>query len=69
MFETNNICTALNEFEIKAVHISGVDNRIADHLPMWHLNESHTKTFVEITKEVTLHNSFVQEKDFIFINP
>ena len=60
---------ALNEFEIKAVHISGVDNRIADHLSRWHLNESHRKTFEDITKEVTLYNSVVQGKDFTFINP
>ncbi|XP_077999222.1 uncharacterized protein LOC144452084 [Glandiceps talaboti] len=32
---------ALNEFELKAVHLRGSDNRLADCLSRWHLNRKH----------------------------
>ena len=28
------------EFEIRAVHLPGVTNRLADYLPRWHLDEA-----------------------------
>ncbi|CAH1239165.1 Hypp5742 [Branchiostoma lanceolatum] len=36
---------ATHTFELKASHISGCDNRIADHLSRWHLSPSHAEQF------------------------
>ncbi|CAG2202644.1 unnamed protein product [Mytilus edulis] len=39
---------AINEFELRAVHIAGVDNRLADMLSRWHLhNEFSVKLLLK----------------------
>ncbi|MES9902603.1 MAG: hypothetical protein ABW168_07960 [Sedimenticola sp.] len=37
---------ALHEFEIRAKHISGVDNRVADYLSRWHLDSANAEKFL-----------------------
>ena len=32
------LVSATNEFELRAVHLPGVENRVADLLSRWHLN-------------------------------
>ena len=39
---------AAGEFEIKARHIQGVDNRLPDLLSRWELNSKYRKEFLEI---------------------
>ena len=36
---------AIYEFEIRAVHIAGIDNRLADMLSRWHLDIIYAKHF------------------------
>ena len=38
---------AVNKFEIRAFHIAGIDNREADCLSRWHLNDSYGQEFVQ----------------------
>ncbi|MES9881884.1 MAG: hypothetical protein ABW185_13480 [Sedimenticola sp.] len=37
---------ALFEFEVKTKHISGIDNRLADHLSRWDDDDSHKHSFL-----------------------
>ena len=59
-----NIChfAALHDFQITAVHITGVSNRISDCLSRWNLDKSFQERFHEltagtITKEVQVVNT------------
>jgi len=58
----------LYEFKIKAVHIPGIDNRLADYLSRWHLNEEHANLFKDCTKYIALNEHFVRKEDFEFVN-
>ena len=40
---------AVNEFQLRALHIEGRSNRLPDSLSRWHLNESHEKEFMKLT--------------------
>ncbi len=39
------------EFQVRAVHIPGVSNRLPDALSRWHLANSHRVEFHELTKD------------------
>ena len=39
------LVAANNEFELRAVHIPGEDNRVADWLSRWHLGEKYQNAF------------------------
>ena len=43
---------ALHEFELRAEHIPGRDNTIADHLSRWHLAPSHEAHFISLTADL-----------------
>ncbi len=53
-------------FELRATHISGVDNRIADHLSRWSLNESHREEFHRLTHAYHLREHQVPPDLFNF---
>ncbi|CAG2202606.1 unnamed protein product [Mytilus edulis] len=59
---------AINEFELRAVHIAGVDNRLADMLSRWHLHSNYAKTFFEETKYIHLEEFEVTNELFQFIH-
>lgn len=40
------IC-ATSGFEIRSVHLAGIDNRLSDHLSRWHLGSEHHKAFFQ----------------------
>ena len=40
---------AKNEFEIRAVHFAGLENRVADALSRWHLDDSFRQKFFDMT--------------------
>ena len=53
---------ALGQFEIRAVHVPGVDNRLPDLLSRWHLSakyerEFHDRTSHIYTKQITIRES------------
>lgn len=41
--------TARHDIDIRAKHIPGLENSIADHLSRWHLSPSHQQRFAELT--------------------
>ncbi len=41
---------ATKQFEIRAVHIAGCENRIPDLLSRWHLAETHRKSFRDLAE-------------------
>ena len=41
-------------FQLKAVHLPGVENRLADSLSRWHLSTYYCKLFMEATKGLPL---------------
>jgi hypothetical protein len=45
---------AVHEFEIRAVHIAGIDNCLADMLSRWHLDIIYAKNFFESTNNMHL---------------
>lgn len=59
---------AINEFEVKAVHLEGRENRISDHLSRWHLGKTHSERFFELTKSFDLTECVVSENLFDFIS-
>ncbi|CAG2215233.1 unnamed protein product [Mytilus edulis] len=58
---------AINKFELRAVHIAGVDNRLADMLSRWHLHSYYAKTYFEETKYIHLEEFEVPNELFQFI--
>ena len=40
-----------HRFELRAVHIAGVDNRLADYLSRWHTSGSFEKSFLDAVKD------------------
>lgn len=59
---------AINEFEIRAQHLSSEENRIADHLSRWHAGEKHELNFRSLTKGFNLTEWIVNEADFVLSN-
>ena len=58
---------AIHEFQIKAQHIPGVNNRTADCLSRWHLDDSHRHEFMIQTNGVrNLQGLVVVDNDFRF---
>lgn len=44
--------SAVFDFEIRADHVPGVSNTIADHLSRWHLSPSHMAQFEALTSGI-----------------
>ena len=61
--EITMICAKM-QLEVRAIHIPGTENRIADHLSRWDLNASHKKQFFEITKQYVLKNCVINDDMF-----
>lgn len=57
---------AHSQFEIRARHISGVDNRVPDMLSRWSLADSYKQQFQELTKTEQLKECLVFPKMFVF---
>ena len=58
---------ALNEFgqfELRAVHLSSADNRLADLLSRWHLNPQFQEEFLAKTVNLNLHDVSVPSSYF-----
>ncbi|KAI8514849.1 hypothetical protein Bbelb_074400 [Branchiostoma belcheri] len=43
------LCAANGDFELRAIHIPGLDNRIADHLSRWSSSQYHQLEFDRLT--------------------
>lgn len=59
---------AVNEYEIKTVHLDTRSNRLADHLSRWYTNDHHKQQFYLLTNTYNLIEYQVQEDLFEFIN-
>lgn len=58
---------AVNEFQVKAQHLEGVSNRLADSLSRWHLGESFQESFREMTRNVfNLEEISIEDETFRF---
>lgn len=57
---------AILECEIRAVHISGVENRIPDLLSRWNIAESYQSEFLSLTSHLKLFETFADENLFRF---
>ena len=53
---------AINQFEIRAIHLGSNENRIADHLSRWNLSECHRQQFYELTSEYKLTECVVSDE-------
>lgn len=56
------------EFEIRAVHLSGTDNRLPDLLSRWHINNDFSNLFYKANNDLKLVESFVTDSIFSFNN-
>ena len=59
---------AIGEFEIRACHISGVSNRLADHLSRWYSSGESRRAFKREITGMALHKRFISAGLFHFIN-
>ena len=59
---------AIHEFQIKAVHLSSSDNRLADHLSRFDTDQKHRDQFFELTKDFVLEECVVSSHLFEFQN-
>lgn len=60
---------ALHRFEIKAVHLPGSENRLADYLSRLHLGEKYWFQFVNETKDKCMNEVKVKPKCFTLSHP
>ena len=59
---------AVNDIQVRMVHLDSKANRISDHLSRWNLNIAHRNQFFELTKSFTLTECPVQDSLFNFIH-
>ncbi len=62
-------CAARNGFEVKSVHIPGVDNRIPDMLSRWEIDRALRVKFLDMNSSLGLIERQVSEKEFRFTHP
>ena len=60
---------AIHEFEIRARHLAGVENRVADLCSRLHLSDSYKRLFHESNKTWQLQPQTVPTKFFEFCHP
>ena len=58
-----------HHFEIQAVHIAGIDNRLPDLLSRWHLDSQYGVNFHEITAGKPLQEILIEDVAFDFHSP
>ena len=59
---------AMFGFELRAVHLPGVDNRIADSLSRWNIHPKYQKMFREFTNNEKYFEIFIPAEMFNFTN-
>ena len=55
------------QLNLRAVHLSGVDNRLPDYLSRWHLDPKYEKLFYESTEAGRFEEVIVLDEDFKFV--
>ncbi len=55
---------AIHEFELRAVHIAGVDNRMPDLLSRWHLDPKYERLFLEQVGDQPFEECTCPDKNF-----
>ena len=56
------------EFELRAVHLPGEENRVADWLSRWHLGEKYQNAFNEYIVDSPYEEILINEQVFQFSN-
>ena len=59
---------ATHEFEVRAKHIAGEENRLADYLSRWHIHSRFRDTFLSLVDLKTYEEVSVQSSDVNFMN-
>ena len=59
---------AVAECQVKAIHLPGVDNRLADCLSRWHTSDRFASQFLIMTEGIDTSEWSVQDSDFKFAN-
>jgi len=60
--------SALAQCQVKAVHLAGVDNRLADCLSRWDTDDRFVSQFLGLTEGVDICEWVVKDSDFVFTN-
>jgi hypothetical protein len=60
------LCTARGEFQLRAVHLTTTENRLADCLSRWHLHQSAAEQFRQLTSAAVLVDVTVSTNVFHF---
>ena len=55
-------------FKIRAKHIAGEENRLADYLSRWHIHSRFRDTFLSLVDIKTYEEVSVHSSDFNFLN-
>ena len=56
---------ASNDFQIRAVHISGVTNHKSDCLSRWNLGEKYRQEFWRLTKDIQTAEITITDAEFV----
>ena len=59
--------TALYSVEVRTVFLNGARNRKADNLSRWHLDSKFATQVEQLTREQTMKQVVINDKDFDFI--
>jgi hypothetical protein len=59
---------ATHEFEVRAKHIAGEENRLADYLSRWHIHSRFRDTFLSLVDLKTYEEVSFQSSDVNFMN-
>lgn len=59
---------AINECEVRAVHLDTRANKLSDHLSRWYISDFHKQQFYLLTRNYSLTEHVVHEEMFDFIN-
>ena len=57
--------TSLYGFQLKAVHLPGVENRLADSLSRWHLSPYYAALFLQATDGLNLSEKIIDASCFL----
>ena len=60
--------SAMSQCELKAVHLSSSQNRLADCLSRWALDKRCQQEFFDLTCGVELEEYSIADSDFEFVN-
>ena len=57
---------ATNEFEVRAVHLAGAENRLPDLLSRWHLSTHYQQQFLQLTAQSAAKQVLIDDNLFRF---